>query len=405
MTTPAPAIGLPPAGGAPAATRGKRPRRRRGVATLRRAVSPLALLALWQAASVSGVLPPDKLAPPLQIFEAMAEEWRKGTLQDATAISLQRVSIGFVVGASAAVVLATMGLSRIGDDAIDAPMQMLRFVPIIGLQSLLILWLGIGETAKISLIVLGVAFPVYVNTYAAIRSWTPASTSWARSSGSVDGPASAGWSSPARCRASSSACAWRPAVAWLLLVFAEQINARTGLGALMVRAQAFFQQRRHRRRPGGLRHPRPALRRPRPVHRAEAPPLAARPMSARTTSRPGASAAPCACATARAFGDRDVLRGLDVTIGRGEFVALLGRSGSGKTHLPASPGRPRPRCRGRDPRPDGPVGGVPGPSAAAVEATVLDNVVLGSRRRPADGEAGRAALDEVGLEPTSETGP
>jgi sulfonate transport system ATP-binding protein len=35
----------------------------------------------------------------------------------------------------------------------------------------------------------------------------------------------------------------------------------------------------------------------------------------------------------KAFGDRPVLSGLDLTIGQGQFVALLGASGSGKTTL------------------------------------------------------------------------
>ena len=35
----------------------------------------------------------------------------------------------------------------------------------------------------------------------------------------------------------------------------------------------------------------------------------------------------------RSFNGREVLRGLDISIARGEFVALLGRSGTGKSTL------------------------------------------------------------------------
>ena len=35
----------------------------------------------------------------------------------------------------------------------------------------------------------------------------------------------------------------------------------------------------------------------------------------------------------RAFGPREVLHGLDLTIGESEFVALVGKSGGGKTTL------------------------------------------------------------------------
>ena len=40
-----------------------------------------------------------------------------------------------------------------------------------------------------------------------------------------------------------------------------------------------------------------------------------------------------ASSLSRSFGGREVLRSLDLTIGQGEFVALLGRSGTGKTTL------------------------------------------------------------------------
>ncbi|CAN5679835.1 ABC transporter ATP-binding protein [soil metagenome] len=100
----------------------------------------------------------------------------------------------------------------------------------------------------------------------------------------------------------------------------------------------------------------------------------------------------------RTFGDRTVLRGLDVDLRPGEFVALLGRSGSGKsTFLRALAGLDR-----------GVEGEIHVPAARSVVfqdprllpwARVLENVVLGldgSRRSVAD--AGRQALAEVGLD-------
>jgi sulfonate transport system ATP-binding protein len=97
----------------------------------------------------------------------------------------------------------------------------------------------------------------------------------------------------------------------------------------------------------------------------------------------------------RSFGDRHVLRGIDLRLRSGEFVALLGRSGSGKSTLLRA-------LAGLDPET---VGEVRVPSRRAVVfqdprllpwATVLDNVVLGLDRRGA-ADAGRQALTEVGL--------
>lgn len=224
--------------GAPTAT--PRRSRRRRLPSARRVVSPLALLALWQLASATGLLSPDKLAPPLQILGAMAEEWRKGALQAAVGISLQRVLIGFVLGALVALALAGLaGLSRLGDDLVDPPMQMLRTVPHFGLLPLLVLWLGIGEAPKVALIALGVAFPLYVNAVAGIRGIDPKLIDTARALRLSWGQQIRHVVAPGALPSLLVGLRLSLGVAWLSLIVAEQINANSGIGYLVSDAASF----------------------------------------------------------------------------------------------------------------------------------------------------------------------
>ena len=226
----------PPAGDG---DRGRRLRVPRGVERL---AGVALLLAVWEVSGAAGWLRPDVLAAPSAVLTVGWDLARDGTMGEALWSSLQRVGWGIGVGIPLGAALALVaGLSRVGDDVVDANVQMLRFVPILGLQPLLIVWLGVGETTKVTMIVLGVAFPIYVNTYAAVRAIDPRHLELARVLGLgqverlrriVLPGARAGFLVGLRMAA---------AVAWLLLVFAEQINASSGLGYLMVRAQTFFQ--------------------------------------------------------------------------------------------------------------------------------------------------------------------
>jgi sulfonate transport system permease protein len=209
---------------------------------IERLIGVVIFFAIWELASQVGWLSPKVLAGPSTVLTAGVDLIGDGTLGSALWASLQRVlwglGLGIPIGAGLAVLSS---LTRVGDDLVDANVQMLRFVPIIGLQSLLILWLGIGETAKISLIVLGVAFPVYVNTSSAIRSIDPRYHDLAAVIGLGVGERLRRIVLPGALAGFLVGLRMATAVAWLLLVFAEQINASSGLGYLMIKAQTFFQ--------------------------------------------------------------------------------------------------------------------------------------------------------------------
>ncbi len=114
---------------------------------------------------------PERILPaPSLNADAGIDLARSGELVDALVVSGTRVVEGLVLGGVVGVSLgALVGLSRIAEATVDPPLQMLRALPHLGLIPLFIPWFGIGETPKILLVALGVAFPLYLNTFSAIR--------------------------------------------------------------------------------------------------------------------------------------------------------------------------------------------------------------------------------------------
>ncbi|MBY9074885.1 ABC transporter permease [Nocardioides sp. WL0053] len=223
--------------------RERRPRRRRraGLGWLRRWVSPLLILAAWQVLSSAGILTEDVLASPLQILATATELLADGTLQSATATSIGRVLSGFLIGATAGLVLAVVaGLSRIGEDAVDPPMQMLRTLPHFGLIPLFIVWMGIGETPKIALIAMGVAFPLYLNTFAGIRSVDRKFLEAAHTLNLTRRQRLRHVIAPGALPQALVGLRQSLGVAWLSLIVAETVSADAGLGYLINDAREFL---------------------------------------------------------------------------------------------------------------------------------------------------------------------
>ncbi|HEX6878675.1 MAG TPA: ABC transporter permease [Nocardioidaceae bacterium] len=208
---------------------------------LRRWVSPVLIVLSWQMLSSAGILTEDVLASPLQILTTGAELIAEGTLQSATATSISRVLSGFLIGATSGLLLALVaGLSRIGEDAVDPPMQMLRTLPHFGLIPLFIVWMGIGETPKIALIAMGVAFPLYLNTFAGIRSVDRKLLEAARTLNLTRRQRLRHVIVPGALPQALVGLRQSLGVAWLSLIVAETVSADSGLGYLINDAREFL---------------------------------------------------------------------------------------------------------------------------------------------------------------------
>ncbi|MFI6437848.1 ABC transporter permease [Streptomyces sp. NPDC050759] len=208
---------------------------------LRRTTGPVLLLVLWQLLSSTGVLTADVLASPGRIAQVAGDLISDGSLASAMTTSLQRVAGGLLLGALIGTGLALVsGLFRIGEDIVDAPVQMLRTVPFVGLIPLFIIWFGIGEAPKIAIITLGVTFPLYLNVYAGIRGVDAQLIEAGESLGLSRWGLVRHVILPGALPGAMTGLRYSLGISWLALVFAEQVNADSGIGFLMVQARDFL---------------------------------------------------------------------------------------------------------------------------------------------------------------------
>ncbi|GAB2545421.1 ABC transporter permease [Nocardia heshunensis] len=211
------------------------------VSVLARFVAPIVLVVIWQLASSTGVLPERLLASPVTVVQTAIDLIKDGTLTKALSVSLQRAAVGFVIGAVVGVGLALVaGLSRVGEYLVDPLLQMLRTLPFYGLIPLFILWFGIGELPKIVLVAFGVAVPLYLNTFAGIRSVDGKLAELAQVQRLNRFQLIRHIVLPGALPQALVGLRQSLGVAWLALIVAEQVNADAGLGFMINDAREFL---------------------------------------------------------------------------------------------------------------------------------------------------------------------
>jgi sulfonate transport system permease protein len=150
---------------------GRNVRRGRWVRPALGLLLPVGLAVLWELVVGAGWASGRLVPPPSVIFNTFVELARAGELQRHVLVTSSRVAAGFGIGVVTGTLLgAIAGYSALTRRLVDPTLQALRAIPSIAWVPIFVLWFGIFEASKITLISVGVFFPVYLGVMGAIMS-------------------------------------------------------------------------------------------------------------------------------------------------------------------------------------------------------------------------------------------
>ncbi len=122
-------------------------------------VVPALIVIVWLTVTAMGLVRPLFLPSPLAIVE---EAWRQistGILFSDAAVSTYRIMVGWLAATVLAVPIGIlMGNFRIFEGALEPLISTVRYMPVVALIPLSILWAGIGDEQKILILFLGTFF-------------------------------------------------------------------------------------------------------------------------------------------------------------------------------------------------------------------------------------------------------
>jgi taurine transport system permease protein len=204
-----------------------------------------AIILLWHIASTSGWVSPVFLPPPTAVLRAFGRLISIGyvdsTLFQHVGASLGRVfsalAFSVAIGIPAGLIIAT---SPIGRGILDPIVEFLRPLPPLAYLPLVIIWFGIGETAKVLVIVLAMLPAIIISTAGGVRSASKNQVNAARAFGATQLQTLAHVLFPAAVPSIITGIRIALGAGWTTLVAAELVAAGRGLGYMIQSAAQFL---------------------------------------------------------------------------------------------------------------------------------------------------------------------
>lgn len=204
-------------------------------------IIPVAIVVVWELVVRLGVVNESVLAPPSALPATVAELIANGKLVEGIAVSFTRAVVGLVIGTIFGITLAVVaGLWRNGEHVLDPTVQLLRPLPATAIMPLVVLLMGMDEAPKIFLISYAAFFPVYLNTFQGIRAVDNKLIESAAVFGLTRFELIKQVILPSALPSFFVGFRFSVSISWVVLVVAEQLNAQSGVGYLMMDAQRYY---------------------------------------------------------------------------------------------------------------------------------------------------------------------
>ncbi|HEY9643332.1 MAG TPA: ABC transporter permease [Coleofasciculaceae cyanobacterium] len=199
-------------------------------------------LVLWAIVSYGGLVPPIFLPTPTAVIEAGFKLFTEDNLLTDVGVSCARVLAGFLV---AAIVGVPMGIAMgtfASMNSFFAPfVGTVRYMPVTAFVPLIVIWVGLGEEAKVLIITLGVVLYNAIMVADAVKFIPNEMINVAYTLGANRRDVLFKVIIPATFPSVLDTLRVNISGAWNYLVIAELVAAQSGLGFKIIQAQRFLQ--------------------------------------------------------------------------------------------------------------------------------------------------------------------
>ncbi len=197
---------------------------------------------LWFGVTASGLVEPLFLPSPGAVLSRLGDLWASGQLMADIRISIYRISLGFLISTALALPIGILiGSYRGWEAAIEPFVDFIRYMPVVAVVPLSILWTGTGDTQKFLIIFIGTFFQqvllVMDNVKAVPRDFIKLGRTLEMPERRILTKVVLPSALPAIWDSMRISLGW----AWTWLVLAELVAATSGLGYRITTAQRFFQ--------------------------------------------------------------------------------------------------------------------------------------------------------------------